>query len=254
MQDFEEDYYAILGVSETAKSDEIKRAYLNLAKKLHPDRHPNDAAQRAVAQKEFARVTRAHDVISDEDQRAEYDAVRLLQRKKEEAEAQAEAQAATGLSPSGMGLSASLEETAVMSPDGPTTRSMGKPRESITGLSADENINVKWANKHLERAEDLLRKRRYQEAETAMKEAIRLVPKDPKYHNQLAEIYHARGWNTLALTEVQTALRIDPKHNEARTLEKKIQATIKDQDGVRGKNKGKKGFFEQLKEILTKKF
>jgi tetratricopeptide (TPR) repeat protein len=63
-------------------------------------------------------------------------------------------------------------------------------------VPGDDSINVKWANKHLGRADELLKKKRYQEAETAMKEAIRLVPLEPKYHNRLAEVYLARGWKT----------------------------------------------------------
>lgn len=124
--------------------------------------------------------------------------------------------------------------------------------QNLDGDTTDENINVKWANKHLARAEDLLRRRRYQEAETAMKEAIRLCPKEPNYHNKLAEIYLARGWNTLAMTEVQTSLRIDSRDTEARSLELRIKASIKDVDSKKpGANK--KGFFQQLKEILNKK-
>ena len=141
--------------------------------------------------------------------------------------------------------------------DGPTLVNQSlqgiKARDSLTGLSSDETINVKWANKHLARADDLLKKRRYQEAETAMKEAIRLVPRESRYHNKLSEIYLARGWNTLALTEVQTALRVDPKDAEAKNLEMKVRAAIKDHEESRGKGRSKKSFFSQLKEILTKK-
>ncbi len=236
MQEFEEDYYAILGVEEDATAQEVKKAYLKLAKQLHPDRYPNDPEQRARAQREFARVTRAHDIVADDERRAEYNAVRILQRKKEEREVQEKEMDVTKID---MTLSAE-EIKAISSP-----RQSG---QNMNGLQ-DETINVKWANKHLLRADELLKRRRYQEAETAMKEAIRLCPKEPRYHNKLAEIYHARGWNTLAMTEVQTTLRIDPRDPEARTLEARIKNTI----NADGKGAKKKGFFDQLKEILTKK-
>ena len=42
MQEFEEDYYAILGIESDASQEDIRKAYLSLAKKLHPDRFPND--------------------------------------------------------------------------------------------------------------------------------------------------------------------------------------------------------------------
>ena len=59
------DYYEILGVSRSASSDEIKRAYRKLAKVHHPDANPDDAN----AQKKFAEVTEAYEVLSDDDKR-----------------------------------------------------------------------------------------------------------------------------------------------------------------------------------------
>ncbi len=239
MQEFEEDYYAVLGVEESASQEEVRKAYLALAKKLHPDRFPNDPEKRLTAQSEFAKVSRAHDVISDAERRAEYDAVRLLTRKR---------QSQSNLS----AVSSELGEDGEGQPVDVPLSSTGNFQ--IPGNeSEDDNINIKWANKHLSRADDLFRRRNYKEAETALKEAIRLVPTDPRYHNKLAEVYLARGWKTLAMTEVQSALRNDPKNAEAKNLEAKVKALAREKAQTQQMTRPKKSFFEQLKEILTRK-
>jgi DnaJ-class molecular chaperone len=37
------DYYSVLGLTKSAKPEEIKKAYRTLAQKYHPDKNPGDA-------------------------------------------------------------------------------------------------------------------------------------------------------------------------------------------------------------------
>ncbi len=66
------DYYQVLGVSEKATTDEIKKAFRKLAKQYHPDKNPNNAQ----AAERFKEINEAHDVLSDTTKRKKYDTLR----------------------------------------------------------------------------------------------------------------------------------------------------------------------------------
>jgi molecular chaperone DnaJ len=66
-----DDLYATLGVSRTASTDEINKAYRKLARVHHPDANPDDPK----AEQRFKEISHAHDVLSDADKRREYDAM-----------------------------------------------------------------------------------------------------------------------------------------------------------------------------------
>ncbi len=66
------DYYKVLGLSEDASDAEIKKAYRRLAREHHPDRNPD----RPNAAEKFKEIQEAYSVLSDPQERKQYDARR----------------------------------------------------------------------------------------------------------------------------------------------------------------------------------
>ena len=71
---FDKDFYQILGVAKDAAEADIKKTYRKLARQYHPDSNPGDAK----AEAKFKEISEAFSVLSDPEQRKEYDAVRAM--------------------------------------------------------------------------------------------------------------------------------------------------------------------------------
>lgn len=71
---FDKDFYAVLGVPKDVSEQDLKKRYRKLAREHHPDQHPGDAQ----AEAKFKEISEAYSVLSDPQQRAEYDQIRAM--------------------------------------------------------------------------------------------------------------------------------------------------------------------------------
>ena len=71
---FDKDFYKTLGVAKDVSATDLKKTYRKLARKYHPDSTQGDAA----AEAKFKEISEAYAVLSDKDQREEYDQIRAM--------------------------------------------------------------------------------------------------------------------------------------------------------------------------------
>ena len=71
---FDKDFYKTLGVDKNVSDADLKKTYRKLARKYHPDSNQGDAKAEAT----FKEVSEAYSVLSDAEQRKEYDQIRAM--------------------------------------------------------------------------------------------------------------------------------------------------------------------------------
>jgi curved DNA-binding protein CbpA len=70
----EDDHYKTLGLDRDASSSDIKKAYRKLALKFHPDKQAQSSdTERESATAQFAKIAQAYEILSDDEERKQYD-------------------------------------------------------------------------------------------------------------------------------------------------------------------------------------
>lgn len=214
------DHFAVLGVGRGATAEEVRLAFLELAKRFHPDRLPPSLPQLGLEVTAiFEAIRQAHDTLRDEVKRAAY--LSALESRAQ---------------PENTGGSEAVEaykkgEALLRKRDWAGAREQLEhahrlePRASYLSAAA-------WALYM-----DPSRKAEAEKARQLMAEALRLDPSCDRAHYQLGVIARVEGELERAERHFREAVRANPKHLEANQELRLIEMRKK-------KEPAKRGFFK----------
>jgi len=197
------DYFEILGVTQRAVREDIKRAYFALAKEYHPDKHFGSASAetRAIAQQIYDLISIAHDTLTDATERRRYvDEMASGEKKRAEDADVAKILAAEGKFQRGEELMRNrqyLDAYKLFS-------------ESIQLYDQEGEFHA-WAGWALFQADP----RRAEDALRTIEQAITLNPKLDKSYLFLGYIHKATGRPDRAERQFEKAIQCNPDCTEA---------------------------------------
>jgi tetratricopeptide (TPR) repeat protein len=189
-------YYELLNVSDTADTEDIKKAYYTMVKEFHPDRHSSlPPAAKEQLNSLFAVLNEAYETLAHAEQRNHYD--RTLLRKQ--------------------ARNISNEELAHQYFE------QGKMEFWNGNFSEAEilfqhvlylcNSSAKYFYYY---AKTLLKLEKFREAEKAIRMALKLDSSNSDYLTEAGYIYHALGLSNRAEENFEMALDVEPSHMKAR--------------------------------------
>jgi curved DNA-binding protein CbpA len=210
-------YYTLLGVNKNATKDEIRKAYLSLAKQFHPDKF-TDRDEAEKMQEQFLKIAIAYKVLLDDEKRSEYDkqlSSVSYREKREKAPKTAQAK---------MAFKNGIEHYK-----GGDFWRAEKYFRSAVSLSPDTPLYKSYLGLALAR-----QKRRGDEAIELAQGAVRAEMYNSHYHVNLAIVYRILGRKDRAIKSLKEALTWNP--NDERAL-KELEKL---------KEGGKKGLFSRF--------
>ena len=193
------DYYAILGVGRSARPEDIKKAYLRLARDNHPDRI-RDPAQKAEADRRFQLITEAYNQLREESARREYD--KSLDRKVRTPE----------------------EEARVFFKNGELQEQSREFGNALKYYYEAMRIQPEKLEYMLAAARILsMDKGRQRQAAELYEQAMAKHPASPEPCLELGTLYMRSGMHTRAKRVYETAVRQFPQHGE---LKRKLAEAV----------------------------
>jgi curved DNA-binding protein CbpA len=195
------DHYATLGVAETATSDEIRRAYLKLARDRHPDRF-TDPAEKERSQAFFKELTEAFNTLTNDRARRDYDAARAKPK---------------------------LETPEEIAQDAYQRALKRAEERDVAGAVELLKVAVHHvpgeAQYHAALARALSRQpHTMREAIGVFEKLLQLQPRNAAYHSELANLLVAQGLRLRARKVVEAGLSVAPRDEQLRRLAGEVGA------------------------------
>lgn len=208
-----EDYYSLLGVDKHAPEREIKRAYYNLARDLHPDRAKTPEEARANAEK-LAVISKAYNTLKDPQKRTEYDSAAQPRA----AGSSAAPDPASGAPPPVAGPVASSPARS-KSPAQPQQQQGGAAQPPVQAkVSAGEiaSARVLTAQKAFVKGMEYYKAAEFKKAIPFFDAAVANDPDgEPHYHMKLAVcLMRTKGGFTRAVEAAEKAVSMDAYNTE----------------------------------------
>jgi curved DNA-binding protein CbpA len=192
---WKEDLFATLGVAHDASDSEIKKTYLKLAKKYHPDRYIEENEEKREAQRLFSKITVAYNTLIDPAKKNHYlDLRRLLashlpenQNPPPGAAPKQDSTDASSSAPQAKAEAAKVDETHIT-----------------------EKVKEEQARSFYNMGMDYMRKNKLDQAIDSFKQAISIKSDIADFHSQLGLAYKNKNWTGMSQAEFKQALKINP--------------------------------------------
>lgn len=239
-----ETHYALLGVTRSSTTADVKRAYYSLARRLHPDRlrRAADADEQQRIDAAFAKIAQAYDVLKDSNLRASYD-LKIEKQRSSSKSADAGARNVSTNTDTPPRTEAP-RANADASPRPASATAGGAQSEQSKNEEAEQKFRqglAAYAKKEFAAARLLFgeaaqldpRRARYRahlgralardkatrrQAETELLAAISLDALDASFRIMLAELYRDVGLRRKAEAQLERALVLEPTNAQARAL------------------------------------
>jgi curved DNA-binding protein CbpA len=204
---WKEDLFATLGVSNDASDSELKKSYLKLAKKYHPDRFVEENQEKRDAQKLFSKITVAYNTLIDPQKKAHYlDLRRLL---------------ASHLPENQTTISTVTNSSTEIKQNSTSSSSSQQIKEDKTApkapdISADK-LREEQARSLYELGLSEIKKKKIDKAVEYFQQAIAVKNDIAEFHSQLGLAYKSKNWESMAQAEFKLALKFNPRDKIAST-------------------------------------